>query len=653
MVTSFARAVRSLTRGRTRWGVWAAIIVVPLLVMGVLTWAFTTPDGNHGTATAAVVNNDRPVTVRGQIIPLGRVLSANLTHSADSAYTWVLTDARDARAGLADGHYTAVVTIPPDFSARATSTGTAPPLDATRAMLRVQTSIARGVVDPARAAQTARTTEQALNTQIVETYLDKTYIGFTTIHDQLAQAADGVRRLADGTAQLDAGSGQLAGGADQLAAGTAQLAAGSGQLAAGLAKAQHDTAGLPALTRQLAAGAAQVAAGNEQLAAQVVPLANRVLAIIGALPSATEAAARLTDLASRCTSQGGSAQFCHLLTVATGELTQQASTIDSFKATVRAAVIRLRDAVSLLASGARQVANGNARFAAAMPALVDGISRAATGARKLDTGMRAADAGAHRLAAGTRQLHTGIGQVANGLQQMADQMANGRNQIPHYTAAERAHLKSVAAQPIGTTGHTTPASALAIPLVAVLALWTLALATYVYTRAVPGTVLTARAPTWRIILRAALPGAAVATIAALITTTIAVPALHLTLARALAFGLVTLIAAWSFTALNQSALALLGRNGRHVSLTVLLVTAATGILSTLPGPLYTLSTYLPTYGAVLALRAAATGSPGLVAGLTQLVACLAAGMLATIVITDRRRYRSPRQLRRAALSTAS
>ncbi|GAA2795644.1 YhgE/Pip family protein [Crossiella cryophila] len=675
MLKPFANSARALAAGPLTWKTWAGLIAVPVIVMGLLAWAFHEPERAHGAATAAVVNNDEPVTVNGQIVPLGRELAGKLTHSKDSAYTWVLTSATDAADGLAQGRFTAVVTIPSDFSARASSTATAKPLQATKAVLDVRTSATAGALDPALADRVSQATRQALNNQIVETYLDNIYLGFSTLHDQLGQAADGADQLADGTGQLVPGtrkladgatklrtaSAQLANGADQLATGTGQLATGSAQLSTGLTQAERDTAQLPKLTRQLAQGADAVAKGNEQLAATVLPLADRIIAAIDALPSAKSAAAEFQRLAQNCQAGGGDPRFCQDLTRAAAKFSTDADKIDKAKATVRAAAVQTRDSIRALASGARQVATGTAQLADKSTALAKGIATAATGARQLDTGIRQANtgarqlatgstqlaAGATELASGTGQLSEGTTKVNDGAHQLAGKLDQGRDQVPAYTSAERAHLKTVAAEPTTATTASTPAGALAITLFAALALWALALATYLVTRAVPDAVLTAREPTWRIIIRAAVPGATAAALAALAITAIAIPTLDLDLPGTLGFLAVALLAACAFVAVNQAVTAIFGRPGRLASLAVLVLGAATGVVSTLPEPLHDLAAYLPTHGAVLALRAAAIGTPGLPAGITALLTWLTIGALATVLVTDRRRYLPLRRLRPA------
>jgi putative membrane protein len=644
MFKPFANSARALAAGPLTWKTWTGLIAVPVLIMGLLTWALWSPDTDHGTATAAVVNNDQPVTVNGQLIPLGRQLTGDLTHSSDSAYKWVLTDASDADSGLDNGNYAAVVTIPQDFSARATSAASGKPLDARRAVVDIKTSASSGVVDPALSQRIADGTQQTLNNQIVETYLDNIYVGFSTIHGQINQAADGAGQLADGTRQLVPGARQVADGAAQLASGTAQLASGSAQLSSGLTQAQQDTAQLPALTKKLADGAEQVAQGNEKLAGTIVPLANRIIAAIDALPSASAAAADVQKLADQCS---GDAQFCDNLRQAAARLTADAGKIDGAKATMRGEAVQVRDGIQALANGARQVANGNAQLAKQSGALAAGIATAANGARQLNTGVQQANSGAQQLASGSQQLSDGTGKVNDGAQQLSSSLDKGRDQVPNYTDAERSHLKTVAADPTTLASDSASSGALAITLFAVLALWALALATYLVTRAVPDAVLTAREPTWQIIVRAALPGATAAALAAIAITAMAIPALGLGIGGSFEFLGVALLAAFAFVSLNQAATAIFGRAGRLASLAVLVLGAATGIVSTLPSPFYALAGFLPTHGAVLALRAAVTGDAGLYSGIAELFGWLIVGVLAAILVTDRRRYLSTRQLRLA------
>ncbi|MBL0886283.1 YhgE/Pip family protein [Myceligenerans indicum] len=737
MTMSFAASARALTARHLTWRTWTALVAVPLLVMGLLTWAFWSPGTDHDSVQAAVVNNDDPVTVNGKTVPLGRTLAGDLTHDETSAYDWVLTDASDAREGLDDGTYAAVVTIPEDFSAQGTSAATADdPMHAVRGSLDVRTTTAAGVADPFLAAGVAADTQDALNQTVVQSYLGNVYGSFTTLHQQLEKASDGAAQLASGTAKLASGAEELSGGVDQvaegagelstgaaqLAAGTTRLAAGSealvvgsselaagtGELATGAAQVADGTTALatavddaarrarrlPVAARELADGAGRVAGANARLADEVVPVADRAVAGIDGLPQARDVAAEVRRLAERCdTGAVADRDFCEALDRAADRVEGAAQELDAGRSRVRADVVTARDAVQELRTGAQEVARGSeslaersGELAAGLASVVTAVDELDAGARsvaagaaqadaaaeqlaagsaRLDTGTQQADAAAHQVAAGaselasgTDELVPGADQVADGAQQADDgaqQLASGLSDlaehVPTYTDDEQDHLSAVASRPTTSSTTSAPFGELAVALFAALGLWALALMTYLVTRPLPAGILTSRAPTWRLTLRAAVPGAIAAATAAVVIAAVAIPVLRLHLAAASGLLLVALLSAATFVALNQALAAVLGPAGRLLSLGVAVLTVATGVVSTLPGALYAVAGLLPTHGAIIALRAVTTDGAGLGRGIAELVAWLVVGLLATIAVTDRRRYVSPRALRLAAAGT--
>ena len=71
------------TEGKPRILTLAALIFVPLIVVGTLMWGLWNPTDRLDNVTAAIVNNDEPVTINGQLTPLGRLLTAGLVDGAD------------------------------------------------------------------------------------------------------------------------------------------------------------------------------------------------------------------------------------------------------------------------------------------------------------------------------------------------------------------------------------------------------------------------------------------------------------------------------------------------------------------------------------------------------------------------------------------
>jgi putative membrane protein len=672
--------------GNTTWRTWLGLVVVPVVVLAGLGLAFWTPMSGNDTAKVAVVNNDEPTTVNGQMAPLGREMAAKLAESTDTGYTWQMTDEPDARGGLTDGTYAAVVTIPKEFSRLAASSLAGKPMDAQRALVQVQASPTSAPADAAATVNNARQSVDRFNRQIIEMYLNGVYGGFSTMHDELGKATDGAGKLADGSGKLAGGLGQFAGGTDglvdgtgklnsaaqQLAAGAGQLADGTGRLASGsqqfsggMNQLEQKTAPLPEMTQKLADGAKQVAAGNRALANVITPLADTIIKAIDAVPTPNSAAASFADLAAHCP-VGPVAPFCDQLRAQADRFSHETNAIDDAKARIRQAATDARMAVEGPAFGSEKIAEGNQQLADGMKQLVPGISQAAGGSRMLTGGIVQLDGGAHQLAGGlgqyaggtgqlaggtqqlnggAHQLAGGAGQLADGTKQMANGMAGSGDKIPHYSDADRDHLKTVAASPASLDSSGPGFGKTVIGLLVALALWAGALGTYTMTRAIPKDTVASQLPTWRLALKHSVPGLAVAVASAAALSLMAAPFLALSFASWCGFLGVTALAATSFMAVNQALVVTLGRTGRIVSVAVLVLTVATGVISTVPDFYTGLGSVLPTHGAIQALSSLVTGATGVGAGILELVAWLLVGTVLAAVGIDRHRTLSGKQFR--------
>lgn len=458
---------------RRAWTV-AAAAVLPLAVLGLLLGALWDPQERLDTVQAAIVNLDEPVEVDGQTVPLGRQLTAGLVSGGASStdtgpvavqpapgttnYDWVITDAEDAASGLADGTYAAVVTIPEDFSAAATSfSGDA--ADATQATLSVETAPGGRVVDEGLARIVTTTATTVLGTTLTENYVDGVLVGFTTLHDQLGDAADGADQLADGASRASDGATQLASGADDLATGAGELASGVGELGDGadrLASGAGDLAsgaqGVASGSRQVADGVARSASGAGSLATGAQGLADGVASLstgaaglasglgtldasITAVPLPGGGSTSLPAFATRV-STGARGVADGLAQVVAGIERQRvdAGCVTDPTTPTCAALDEQLAALRPLAVGAAEVAVGSAALAgqpsgadgpSGLYALAAGVDQAAQGAQALASGAAQASTGATGVADGSADLASGLGQLATG----ADQVADGAAQL--------------------------------------------------------------------------------------------------------------------------------------------------------------------------------------------------------------------------------
>lgn len=621
--------------GRLTLRTWLLIVLIPVLIMALCTAAFVHPEKSHNTAQAAVVNNDEPVIVNGQTLPLGRQLAAELTHADNSAYTWILTDQQDAREGLANGTYAATVTIPKNFSekitasAQATTTGDISKV--AQGLITLDTSSATGVLDPTSSTNSANRVRAELDNLILTSYLENVYSGFTTMHTGISTAADGATDLHNGI-------GQLRDGISQLMDGSGQLVDGADQLATGLEDAAKQTESLPQSTRQLADGAQQVADGNQQIADTVTPIAKQAITVIDSSPSAHDIVNQLQPLLNQCQSSSAPSKLCLDISDALDQARSYAQVIDNAKTDARSAIVSARDSLNQLSSGAQQVADGARQLADATPALQSGIASAATGARQLADGSVSLDTGLTQVSNGTTALDDGSKQLSDGL--------NGAlKQIPTFSQYASAKLADTVAQPSRITVTSPDIGTMTITFLATLALWGLALTTYVFTRALPDDILISREPTWKLIARSMLPGTLMAITGATAIAIITWIVLGLDTGRGLGLLAVAILTAFAFGSMNHALAGSFGVAGRIVSVVIMTLSVATGIISTVPGWLSSIAPMMPTHAATMIMRATVIGTSVSGGSVATLVAWWLAGFAVAILVTARQRRLDPRQLR--------
>ncbi|GAB3578231.1 hypothetical protein GCM10027406_14080 [Leifsonia lichenia] len=558
------------------------LLVLPLVVGGLLMLALWNPSQNLNRVTAAIVNDDLPVSVNGQTVPLGRQFAAGLIGGGASSasgqqgaspdgsandtanLSWVLTNDSDAKDGLAAGRYVAVVTIPPSFSADATSIS-GPAADARKATLHVTTSPASALLDPTVTAAVVQAATTSLNTQLTSQYLSNVYGAFNTIGEQIGQAATGAQSVASGADSLASGAQSAASGAASLSAGLVPLDAGASSLAAGLAELSAAAAPLPGQTEALAQGAGGLAGAAGTASGSVAQATQRFSAVVARI---CQTPGRLCDdatnaLASLEAAKGGVAQF---------------------------------------AAGADQVAAGNAALASAMPTLVAGIDSSASGAASVASGAAQADSGASTLATGTASVAAGATQVDAGATQLAQSLAEAAQKIPAYSDSDILTLSAVAAHPVDDAtvrGHDDRQTA---PLLAVIALWVGGLATALARRSVPTSELLSTRSSVRLAAQSASLTALVGVGQGALVAAAAQVGLGLTPGGWLGFTLLCCVTGAVFGLLNQGLAAAFGAVGRLVAVIVALVAFGAGLTSTVPPVLAGFAGSLPTASGLAVLQ---------------------------------------------------
>lgn len=458
---------RSRSRKPVTWLTVLGILLLPVLIGGILVAALYNPTERLDAMSAAIVNNDDPVTLDGQTVPLGRQLTAGLVKGSDdvaSNLDWTISNTADAKDGLADGTYQAVVTIPKGFSAAAVSPGRQLSGDhdsAKQATIDVQTAPDARVIDDAITAQVSQTAATVLGQTLSSSTLENVFLSFTTLGDQLGTAADGAASLADGAAKtadgtvsladgirkLSTGADSLADGADGIASGVGKLGDGASGVAAGVgalsdgasswaAGAQKAADGLGTWaggagtladnTRQLSNGLAQAASGLSQMPSvpqSFVDATNQLAANSDQITAGVnETLTQLDDAVAECSAQGGSAELCATLKraadAAKTALPQVNGIVDQ-SGTIAQGVTGL-SRLSELGASLGRLSGGMSQVADGMDGLAAGAADAASGVDTLADGASSLASGASQAAGGASSLAHGASQAASGASQWAD-----------------------------------------------------------------------------------------------------------------------------------------------------------------------------------------------------------------------------------------
>lgn len=454
--------------------VLVALVLVPAIYAGLLTWANLDVNQEMDQVPAAIVNNDEVVQVKGedgkkQPVAIGRAIAGSLVTSDDPRnLDWEVTSAAEAKKGLADGDYYAVLTLPKDMSKDVTSTDDADTARAAR--MDLQTNDAISYLSGSIANTIGQNVMDETGDRVTRQYLDQVYLGFNGMHTSLADAsdgagsvadgaadlakgsarlddgtaelADGLGELASGSAQLADGVGRLSGGADRLSSGASELSAGAGRLSSGLDTMHDRTSQLPAQTKALADGARQVTDGATELGNGAARLGDGATRFADGLRQLSAGADRLEGGANRLstgagevaggldTANAGADRLAGGVTAYTGgvdalsancaasgaapEFCQRLAAVSSRSGELRQGAGGLAAGLDPLEAGANQVATGADDLASGASDLSDGATELADRSGELASGGRDLQAGGQRLAAGGARLQDGLDRLASG-----------------------------------------------------------------------------------------------------------------------------------------------------------------------------------------------------------------------------------------------
>ncbi|MDQ2588480.1 YhgE/Pip family protein [Saccharothrix yanglingensis] len=218
--------LRRITSGRLPKLAVLALTLVPLLYAALYLYADKDPYANLDRVPAALVVEDRgAVSGDGTRLDAGEDVADELVDG--KRFDWRRVGAEEAERGVRDGTFTFALTLPEDFSQALISTGGFTPR---QGVIVLTTNDANNYLGSTIANQVGTEVRRSVSVEVGAEAADKLLLGFSTIRQRTAEAADGAARLAASTPALTGAITRLDDGATQLASGAAQVRDGAGRL---------------------------------------------------------------------------------------------------------------------------------------------------------------------------------------------------------------------------------------------------------------------------------------------------------------------------------------------------------------------------------------------------------------------------------------
>ncbi|MFS0575984.1 YhgE/Pip domain-containing protein [Sporosarcina sp. 179-K 3D1 HS] len=459
--------------------------------------------------------------------------------------------------------------------------------------------------------------------------------GAKELNNGIGTLASGTAELRTGAEQASAGAGELNSGIAQYTEGVGKLAASYGQLAekekefnAAIGSLHDKTAAINGAANNLVGGAQQVNSGVEALSQQLAP-------IIASLPAEQQAGlyAAFEDL------KQGSAQVAggiHELSAGTSalaggtaQLNDSANQIAAARSQALAGLHELNASSAALVNGANSLADGNGALATGLAKLADGANAAQKGSADLSQGLAKLTEGtgtltastgtlaskSQELAEGSGKLVNGIGELKEGISTLQKKLAEANETASEVTPTEKTYEMAAAPVDIDKEGinHVPNYGTGFAPYFLSLGLFVGALLLSIVFPLVEPAIKPIGPFRWFASKATVL--AAVGLIQALIAVAVVKFGLGMETESTPLFILTAIITSYTFIAIVQMFVSIMGDAGRFVAILILILqlttSAGTFPLELIPEPLQIFNTFLPMTYSVQAFKATiSTGDIG-------------------------------------------
>lgn len=271
-----------------------AIIAIPTIYTTLFLGSMWDPYGNLDKLPVAVVNHDQPAQYEGKTMDIGKNLVKNLKEDSSLAFNFV--DSETAAQGLKNGTFYMVITIPEDFSQKATTL-----MDQTpeKMHLDYETNPGTNYIASKMSDTALQKIEESISKEVTREYTRTVFDQISESGDGIAEAADGAGKLEDGIKTARDGTAAISANLKTLADSSLTFKSGSDELSEGLLQYTDGVSRVDDGVRQLNEGvdtlSDSASSGASQLSDGAFKLAGGITAYTDGVSQAAAGANTLND----------------------------------------------------------------------------------------------------------------------------------------------------------------------------------------------------------------------------------------------------------------------------------------------------------------------------------------------------------------------
>lgn len=270
--------------------VMLAVLVIPTIYTTLFLGSMWDPYGNVEHLPVAVVNADIPAAYNGKTLEIGNNMVDALKEDSSLAFDFVTEET--AAQGLKDGTYYMSITIPSDFSQKATTLLEDHP---EKMELLYETNPGTNYIASKMGETALLKIKSSISDKVTETYTETIFEQLASIGDGMQEAANGALTLEEGIVEAKSGNQTISKNLETLKSSTLTFTDGTNTLTQGLAAYISGVNTVSQGAKTLAEGTSQLHSGSVSAAAGASALQDGVKTLNSNSESLVTGAKNLQD----------------------------------------------------------------------------------------------------------------------------------------------------------------------------------------------------------------------------------------------------------------------------------------------------------------------------------------------------------------------